>query len=162
MRKPLKVALLIIGSVVGVIAMACLGLIAVGYFLFGSFGSSDDHSGSAISWRSSLPVTAADVHEHAWADGFLPDYDYYLCARITEGEFEKFVQDLGLTPHTASRIYSDSEESSWLSWSGHLLGDNTWWHPTDSLESTFVKEGGTTWSFAKYEDGFLYFRSLDH
>ena len=162
MRKPLKVALLIIGSVVGVIAMACLGLIAVGYFLFGSFGSSDDHSGSAISWRSSLPVTAADVHEHAWADGFLPDYDYYLCARITEAEFEKFVQDLGLTPHTASRIYSDSEESSWLSWSGHLLGDNTWWHPTDSLESTFVKEGGTTWSFAKYEDGFLYFRSLDH
>ncbi len=159
MNQPLKVALWIAGSVAGLIAIACLGLVAVGYFLFGSLGSSDDHSSPAISWRSSLPESATDVHEHVWADGMLPDYDYYLCARVTKAEFEDFVKDLGLTLHTANRVYS---ESSWLSWSGHLLGDNTWWHPTDRLDGTYVKEGGTTWSFAKYEDGILYFRSLDH
>jgi hypothetical protein len=159
MKKPPKIALWIGGSVVGLIAIAFIGLIAVGYFMFGSFGPSNDDGSATISWRSSLPETAADVHEHAWADGFLPDYDYYLRARVTKSEFEKFVQDLELTPHTATRTYS---ESSWLSWSGHLLADSEWWKPTEDLEGTYVKEGGTTWTFAKYEDGFLYFRSLDH
>lgn len=159
MKKPLKVVLWIAGSLFGLIAIAFVGLFMIGYFLFGDFGSSDDDGRSTISWRSSLPETAADVHEHAWADGFLPDYDYYLRARVTKLEFEKFVQDLELTPHTATRIYS---EPSCLSWSGHLLADCEWWNPTDDLKGTYVKEGGTTWMFAKYENGFLYFRSLAH
>jgi hypothetical protein len=123
MKKPLKIALWIGGSVAGLIAIGFFGLIAVGYIMFGSFGPSNDDGSSTISWRSSLPETAADVHEHAWADGFLPDYDYYLRARVTKPEFDKFVQDLGLTPHTTTRIYS---ESSCLSWSGHLPADSEW------------------------------------
>ena len=159
MKKPLKVALYIAASLVGLIALAYVGLIAVGFLLFGSFDPSSDDGSSSISWRSSLPETATDVKEHAWADGFLPDYDYYLRARVSKIEFERFVQDLKLTPHTATRIYS---EPSCMSWSGHLLEDGEWWNPTGDLEGTYVREGGTTWTFAKYEDGFLYFRSLDH
>ncbi len=159
MKKPLKVALWIAGSAVGLVAIAYGVLIAIGFFVFGSVGSSNRDGSSTISWRSSLPETASDVHEHAWADDFLPDYDYYLRARVSKPDFDKFVRDLGLTPHSANRKYS---ESSWLSWSGHLLADSEWWKPTENLEGTYVKEGGTQWMFAKYEDGFLYFRSLDH
>lgn len=158
MKKPLKIALWIAGSLAGLVAIAFATLIAVGFFLLESFDSSDDGH-STISWRTSLPATATEVKEHAWADGFLPDYDYYLRARITKPEFDKFVQDLELTPHKDTRIYSESYP---LSWSGHLTGDSEWWNPTDDLQGTFVREGGTTWLYAKYEEGFLYFRSFDH
>jgi hypothetical protein len=159
MKKPLKIALWIVGSIVGLTVIGLIGLISIGFLFFDSFSSSNDDGSTTISWRSSLPDTATDVKEHAWADGFLPDYDYYLRARISTVEFEKFVKDLELTPHATNRVYS---ESSCLSWSGHLLGDSEWWNPTESLEGTYVREGGTNWTFAKYENGYLYFRSLDH
>jgi hypothetical protein len=115
---------------------------------------------SKPSWRQNLPATATDVHEWSWADGFLPDYSYLLKARVTETEFTQFVALLGLTPHTPARQYS--EESHWLSWRAAPGFDGDWWDASDSLDSTFVREGQDTWSFAKYENGYLYFQSLNH
>ena len=112
------------------------------------------------SWRRYLPATAAEVREWAWADGFLPDYGYLLKARITETEFKQFVSQLGLTPHTPDRKYS--EESHWLSWSALPGFDGDWWDVSSSLDSTYVSEGNDTWIFAKYESGCLYFQSLNH
>ncbi len=112
------------------------------------------------SWRRHLPATATDIHEWAWADGFLPDYSYFLKARIAEAEFQQFVARLGLTPHTSDRKYS--EHSNWLSWSSAPGFDGDWWDASPSLASTFVSEGHDTWTFAKYENGFLYFVSLNH
>ena len=114
---------------------------------------------SKPSWKSHLPSSASDVQEWSWADGFLPDYSYQLKARVTEAEFQKFVSDLGLTPHTPERKYS---EDSWLSWGSAAGFDGTWWDPGDNLDSTYVTEGQDTWSYAKFEKGFLYFKSLNH
>lgn len=114
---------------------------------------------SRLSWKTYLPQTASEVQEWSWADGFLPDYAYQLKARITEAEFRKFVSDLGLTPHTAERKYS---EQSWLSWRGSPAFEGTWWDASGSLDSTYVTEGHNTWSYAKFENGFLYFKSLNH
>jgi hypothetical protein len=159
MKKRTKIVIWIGASLAGLAVFAYISLLVIGSLIFGSLDPFSDEGSSSISWRSSLPETATDIEEQAWSDGFLPDYDYYLRARITESEFEKFVKDLELTPHSDTRIYS---ESSLLSWSGALIGDKEWWNPTEYLEGTYVKEGGTNWTFAKYEDGFLYFRSLDH
>jgi len=51
---------------------------------------------SKPSWRQDLPVTATDVHEWAWADGFLPDYSYLLKARVTGGSSSNSSTGLGL------------------------------------------------------------------
>ena len=112
------------------------------------------------SWRGRLPASATDIHEWVWADGFLPDYSYLLKARITETEFQQFIAQLGLTPHTPDREYS--EESHWLSWSAAPGFHGDWWDATPTLDSTYVSEGHDTWAFAKYENGSLYFESLNH
>ena len=159
MKKPLKIALVVVGSVVGLFVLCQVALFALGFLLFGSGDPFPEAGESTISWRTHLPASATEIKESSWADGFLPDYDYYLRAKITEQEFDTFVGDLGLTPHTSDRIYS---EESALSWSGHLLEDGSWWSPSSDLSGTFVEEGGTQWTYAKYENGYLYFRSFDH
>ena len=159
MKKPLKVLLYIGAFVVSLILLTSAAIFAMGYFIFGSANPAPEAGKLSISWKSDLPSTATEVREHAWADDFLPDYDYYLRARITKPEFDALVQKLELTPHTSTRTYS---ETGVLSWSGHLIGENDWWHPTDQLEGTYVRQEGTNWSFAKYENGYLYFRALHH
>jgi hypothetical protein len=156
LKKTLKK---IVGLVLGVIALKYLLIGGFNLLIYGELVHSRDPQGSKISFTRYLPATATEINEVSWADGFIPDYNYWLRARVTREEFDQFVRDLELTPHTNDRQYS---ENSWLSWSDHLLGDTDWWHPTQNLEETYVREGGTKWSFAKYENGYLYFRSLDH
>jgi hypothetical protein len=98
--------------------------------------------------------------EWSWSDGFLPDYSYVMKARISQGDFEAFRLTLNLAPHTPERRYSDDVHL--LSWSAPSGFTNTWWDASTSLETTFVNQGNDTWSFAKYENGFLYFQSLNH
>ena len=135
-----------------ILAVALLMLIGGGWWVFSGDGKP--------SWRRYLPRTATDIHEWAWADGFLPDYSYLLKARITDGEFQTFVTQLGLTPHTADRNYSD--DSHWLSWQRAPGFNENWWDASPALDSTYVWQGKDTWAFAKYENGFLYFQSLNH
>ena len=113
------------------------------------------------SWRDSLPATATDVHEWAWAEPFLPDdYSYRLKARLTEPEFQQLMTKLNLTPHTPDRKYS--EESNWLSYSRDPRCKEDWWDASSSIDGSFVQQDRRTWTFAKYENGFLYFASLRH
>lgn len=155
MKKKAKV---IIASVVGAIvllpAIAIVGL----YLAFKVAFSGDPTEG--LSWRHDLPATATDVHEWAWADGFLPDYSYILKAKVSEPDFNVFIRKLKLTPHSPDRQYSDNP--AWLSWSCPPGFTNDWWDASGSLSNTFVDEGHDTWSFAKYENGYLYFQSLNH
>ena len=146
-------------TVIGSLGAAALVLFGVLYFLI--FGFPSFSSDSSLSWKSELPSTATEIQESVWADGFLPDYSYILRARISGQEFADFCLRLKLTPHSESRTYSDDKH--WLSWTALPNVDGgDWWGATESLERTFVRQDGTSWSFAKYENGYLYFQSLCH
>ena len=114
----------------------------------------------ARSWRGHLSTNATDVLEWSWSDGFLPDYSYVMRARVSRSDFESFCTALSLTLHTPDRSYTD--DAHWLAWSAPPGFTNTWWDVSPSLEGTYVSQGNDTWSFAKYENGFLYFQSLNH
>ncbi len=159
MKRKTKV---IIASVLGSILVLPILLAVALYFLlpciFEAAFSGNPTDG--LSWKHELPASITNVQEWAWADGFLPDYSYMLKAKVTQAEFDSFASKLKLTPHSPTRTYS--ENSTWLSWSTAPGFTNDWWDPSDSLETTFVAEGHDTWSFAKYENGYLYFQSLNH
>jgi hypothetical protein len=109
-------------------------------------------------FRRELPWMTKDIHERYWSHGFLPDYSYYLKARITEEQFWRYIAKFKLTPHTSTRQYSESPDP-WLDWDPDPY---SWWNPSKSLDSTFVWQGHDTWTFAKYERGYLYLVSLNH
>jgi hypothetical protein len=120
----------------------------------------------AISWwhrwtewppHRMLPQDAADVHEWSWEDGLLPDYTYLLKARISQDEFAAYVAHFHLTPHTADRVYTDDADI-WFSWDGAA----DWWDPSEERDGSFVRQEGDRWTYAKYERGYLYFKSLEH
>lgn len=111
-------------------------------------------------FRKALPWTATDIHEWYWSETLLPDYSYYLKAKVTENQFRTYVARFGLTPHAPDRAYSES--SIWLNWESAPESDGGWWNPSDSLDTTFVREGHDTWTFAKFEQGYLYLASLNH
>jgi len=146
-------------AVIGGLGAAALILFGGLYLLIFGFPSSS--SDSSLSWKSELPSTATEIQESGWVEGFLPDYSYILRARISDTEFADFCSRLKLTPHSETRTYSD--DTHWLSWTALPNVDGgDWWIPTESLERTFVRQDGSSWSFAKHEDGYLYFQSLCH
>ena len=112
-------------------------------------------------FRRALPWSASDVHEWIWSETLLPDYSYHLKARVTEEEFGRYTARFGLTPHAETRQYSEAAPL-WLSWRtpDNFKGD--WWTPSETLNGTFVANEGRTWTFAKYEHGYLYLASLAH
>jgi hypothetical protein len=111
-------------------------------------------------FRKALPWSAKDVHEWYMTDGLLPDYSYQLKARVTEEQFRRYIARFGLTPHTSTRNYSDLTPC--LSWDSAPEFEDGWWDPSDSLDSTYVRQVYHTWTFAKFERGYLYLGSLDH
>ncbi len=111
-------------------------------------------------FRKELPWLAHDVHEQFYTDGLLPDYGYFLKAKISEAEFRDYLTKFSLSPHTSSRTYTD--DVGWLEWNDGISPRDSWWNPSPSLDATFVWQGGDTWIFAKYENGYLYLKSLNH
>ena len=104
-----------------------------------------------------LPARAQIVFTSQWADGFLPDATFKLKAKVSEAEFASAVRQLGLTPHTKHRKYTD--DISWLHWTGDA---DKRWDPSQDVDATFVRQEGDWWELAKYENGFLYYQSLNH
>ena len=113
-------------------------------------------------FQKKLPPTAKEVQVWLQEDGLLPDYTYLLRARITKEEFEQYVAELSLTPHSAERKYDDSV--AWLSWSAQPLRGSApeWWIPTRAQETTFVRQERQNWTYAKHENGYVYLKSLNH
>jgi len=54
-------------------------------------------------YRKSLPSHAKNIEEWYWEAGLLPDYSYLLRATISESDFMKYIEKLGLTKHTHDR-----------------------------------------------------------
>ena len=108
-------------------------------------------------------ANGTEIHEDFFETAFLPDYAYRLRATVTEPEFREYVGRLACTPHTPTRTYYRTEpgRDNQPGWSSHLsrlrgTGELAWWHPTESLETTFVRQNGNEWIRVKYEDGYLY------
>ncbi len=112
-------------------------------------------------FRRELPRGAEDVHEWIREDGFLPDYSYMLKAKLTEKQFREYVERLELTPHSPMRHYTQDAQP-WLRWDKGHDAETDWWDPSESLEDTFVSQRGDIWTYAKYERGYLYLKSLNH
>jgi hypothetical protein len=111
-------------------------------------------------FRHALPSNAQDIHEWFREDGFLPDYAYKLKARISDKEFHAYVKRFELTPHHPDRQYS-GDIKPWLHWRSQRPAID-WWDPSESLDNTFVRQVGDSWTYAKWERGYLYLKSLDH
>ena len=77
-----------------------VGLVIVG--IIGFFWIRPDQTRA----RRALPFSAEDVHEWHLENGFLPDYSYQLKAKITADQFSRYVDRLGLTPHSATTAAS--------------------------------------------------------
>jgi len=146
LRHKMKIKVQI--SVAVVVSIGFLATVSIVVFLWARFHE--------WGFRRELPWSAKDVHERYDSDVLLPDYSYNLKAKITQGEFRLYVTKFGLTPHTSTRQYSESPDPI-LNWQS---ATNSWWDPSDSMQNTFVWQGGTTWTFAKYERGHLYLESV--
>ena len=105
-----------------------------------------------------LPWLATDVQFHR-DEGLFPDHRHLLIAQISREEFENYINCQNITLHRKDRVYADDE--MWLGWDV-IPGDPTWWTPTASLLQTYVRQEGDTWTFAKFEDGYLYAMSVSH
>ena len=156
MKKPLKIFL----WVLGVFAAHLVALVIARIAWWSNLPNFFDDGEDSISWASSLPEKATEIEEWSWSDGFLPDYTYFMRARVSESGFTEFITKLDLTLHTASRSYS--QDVSMLSWHYSPEGNVAWWNPSESLQETYVSESSDTWTFAKYEGGFLYFHSFSY
>jgi hypothetical protein len=112
------------------------------------------------SFRDYLPPTAAPVYEWSWSDPMIGDGSYMMKARVNAKEFSHFAKELRLSPHTKTRIYTD--DVMWLSWIAAPGSHETWWNPSDKLGSTFVRQDGRSWMYAKHEQGYLFFKQVSH
>jgi len=109
--------------------------------------------------RRALPWTAREVHEWQWNEPGLTgqDYTYLVKARISERQFDAYVDRLDLSPHSPDRDYEHSGFSP--NWDPHLPGTDqspVWWDPSASLDGTYVYDGGSWWIVAKWENGIVY------
>jgi hypothetical protein len=113
-----------------------------------------------------LPKDAEVCYRSQYEDGFLPDADFRLKAKITKEQFDAIVKKIGATPHTEKRQYTD--DKMWLSWRPDIGDDlkpkkgHKNWDPEDDLSATYVLQDKDSWQFLKYEGGFLYYVALNH
>ncbi|MCX6166146.1 MAG: hypothetical protein NTU73_15010 [Ignavibacteriae bacterium] len=93
MNKSHKIILFVsLGSVI-LIAEFIIGILGLAW-LFNSMIYSLSPESYAEEYKDKLPKTATEISEKI-IDAF-PDWDYYLRAKITQAEFQKFVEDLNL------------------------------------------------------------------
>jgi len=107
--------------------------------------------------RAALPTSAEDIHEfHSSYAGVTMDYVYLLKARITENEFQEFVNRMKLSNLEDGR--GSRREKSY--WGGHADLGEAWWNPTESIAGAYHDNTakGSLVVLAKYEHGYLYFR----
>lgn len=92
--------------------------------------------------RMALPWSATQVQEYLWQDSFLPDFEYCLKAKISEGDFENYVDHYNLT-HPIE---------------GHVIGGGCsaeWWDISMGY-GAYGKVEGDREMLATYKNGFIY------
>ena len=113
-----------------------------------------------------LPKEAEVCFRSQCQDGVLPDGTFRLKAKVSKEQFDTIVKNIGATPHTEARRYTD--DKMWLSWNPDYGGDfkplkgEERWDPGVDLSSTFVRQEKDFWQFIKWEGGLLYYVALNH
>ncbi len=103
--------------------------------------------------RRALPWSASDVEESRQHNGFLPDYAYWLKAKLPKDEFDKYASRLGLPS------YSD-EDPEKSSFSIYAYDDRpVWWDPPKDSHGSYgivqEPEGGA--KLLRWKDGNVYY-----
>ena len=133
------------------VSMCCLISVVCSAFTYNLF----TNPGRYI---TELPKNAKDVN-YVDEDLF-PDYIYRLRAKIDEKDFVPYVEKFKMTKHTPDRLYDEDCPYCISFFKG--VKDYDWWNPTDSIENVYVYQSNTTWTYAKYENGYLYLVSWKH
>ncbi len=95
-------------------------------------------------YRKALSWTAANVREHAVTDLFIPDFQYFLRADISEAQFTKYVGYYDLKSEVASPYFA-------------LQGNApAWWVPTPIEHEIFSAESGGWRMSAVYDKGTMW------
>jgi len=134
-----------------------LYLIIFAYFI-GCGPAKDNEWG----YKKSLPKGATEVKEFYWTDGFLPDYEYYLKARITRTDFLWYCDTFNLILHTDTSAYTDDIGNLNLGGSIHSDSLKHWWDTKTNMDSLFVWQRGDEWNIARYFGGYLYLYAHEH
>lgn len=115
--------------------------------------------------RRALPSSATEIQEWKWAEGGLTGQDslYLMKARISEREFFEYAERFGLRGYVPSLDYGPSFVPSWEPPVWPLGVDLHWWDPNPHADfrGTRLAGHGTHWTFAKYENGYVYVMSFD-
>jgi hypothetical protein len=121
-------------------------------------------AGLEIVWRQylapgierALPFGARAVRSACDPNKF-PDFDCYLRARLTQGEFAQYAHRLGLRIVDSPLEGGDRPE-----WNPPVDGFHPpeWWNPSRGTGAAiYVSHGGRVRTLAKYEGGLIYVRS---
>lgn len=99
------------------------------------------------SYRKALPWSASQVKEQVWREGFLPDFAYYLRARITEEQFLEYVVRFELESAGKMGYFTKPSEAQW-------------WGPTPGEHEVYrLEENG--WSMeAVYDNGVIWVKAI--
>ncbi len=112
-------------------------------------------------YRRVLPPTATEIKEFYQTDDFLPDYEYYLRAKISGAEFQRYCDTLGLKLHSDSSQYSDGIGNLHTGYA-KTENMNAWWDTMYKSDSLFVWQHGDEWNIARYTKGYLYLYAHEH
>ncbi len=113
----------------------------------------------ALTWehysKALLPDTATDIREHR-TDSFPSDFLDCMIARITEDEYEAYVQKL----NSVSTWNIPLESKPGVDFTGFTDVPN-WWKPPSSNRTTKFREQGSTVEITTFQDGVLYYMTWD-
>jgi hypothetical protein len=104
-------------------------------------------------FRTALPWSAREVHEYSWSSSIPADHTYWTppSSAVSPGQ-------------TDTNINRDDWRGP--NWNTHdpmlRKSELSWWDPSPDLSETYFKAYRTGALQAKYEGGYLYFRSWDH
>ena len=117
---------------------------------------------SSFEWGfvTKLPNGAEIINQSAQTDDFLPDYDYYLTARMNESEFDEYRKEFNLTEHFDRREYVDEN------WSFDFLlkSEFDWWNPNfeENNSIIYVWQKREEWILAVHQNGIMYLHAMNH
>lgn len=112
-------------------------------------------------YQKCLPTTASDIKVFVWKEDLLPDYEYYLKAKISKQDFLRYIDTFNLVLYSDTLKFED--DAIWNGLSGVFRDSvKTWWLVDESKDSSYIWNKGQEWNVAKYENGYLYFYANNH
>ena len=95
-------------------------------------------------YRKAISANAQNINEWYMEDGLLPDFIYVLRADIDKTTFDDYIK------HFDMKKYEDESHL----WDQHH--NESWWNPTNNLDTTYYNKHDQYFHFTKYENGHIY------